>query len=174
MAYESKKALLISMGKNPDDRNLVKRMIERWEVYVEWGMYYLVKEENGEKLNSQNFSDAAKILELKWEIEKLKEENHALKVANKKLSEWVPGEDLYYHLKFFYERFLNWKRFVDGKVFGQSQYNNQQWKQDTMEMVQPEVYARYNFVYWDVEKSECEFVEQLINERVEKWMELPF
>ena len=29
MAYESKRALLISMGKNPDDRNLIKRMIER-------------------------------------------------------------------------------------------------------------------------------------------------
>ena len=91
MAYESKRALLISMGKNPDDRNLVNRMIERWEVYVEWGMYHLVKEENGESLNSQNFSDAARILELQEENERLKEE---LKRCAMGSSVWFDQSDL--------------------------------------------------------------------------------
>ena len=170
VAFETQRGVLEYLGKNPNDRSLIQRKIARGEIVKEDGMYY-VKEVG---VGPEDICNASTILELKEEIEKLKEENYALKVANKKLSEWVPSEDLYYHLKFFYERFLNWKRFVDGKVFGQSQYNNQQWKQDTMEMVQPEVYARYNFIYWDVGKSECEFVEQLINERVEKWMELPF
>jgi len=95
MAYESKKALLIRLGKNPDDRNLINRMIGRWEVYEEWGMYYLVKEENWEELNSQNFSDAAKILELKWEIEKLKEERIVLirerNHLEQELEKWMDG-----------------------------------------------------------------------------------
>jgi hypothetical protein len=70
---------------------------------------------------------------------------------------------------------VEWKKFVDGKAFGQANHNNAtRWTQDTMEMVIPEVYARYNFSYWDVEKSECEFVEQLINERLDSWLELPF
>ena len=37
-----------------------------------------------------------------------------------------------------------------------------------MEMVSPEVYARYNFTYDEVEKSECEFTEGLIRDRQEK------
>ena len=43
-----------------------------------------------------------------------------------------------------------------------------------MEIVEPEVYARYNFSYDDIAKAECEFMEWVINDRVEKWLELPF
>lgn len=40
--FETKKALLEYLGKNPNDRKLVDRLILRGEVHLEDGMYYLV------------------------------------------------------------------------------------------------------------------------------------
>lgn len=40
--FETKKALLEYLGKDPNDRKLVDRMVSRGEVYMEDGMYYLV------------------------------------------------------------------------------------------------------------------------------------
>ena len=77
--YESKKALLIAIGKNPEDRKLVDRMIQRWEVYVEDGMYGLRGGRGDSEPNSMNFEQTAKILELSSEVEKLREENEWLK-----------------------------------------------------------------------------------------------
>ena len=169
--FDTQEQVLNHLGKK-NDRNLIKRMLKDGRLSKRDGRYYL--NEESEKLNSKNFADTAKILELSSEIDRLKEENRALKMINEKNKKSEPVEDLYYHLKFFYEKFMEWKKFVDGKAFGQMQYNNQQWKQDTMEMVSPEVYARYNFTYDEVEKSECEFTEDLIRDRQEKWLELPF
>lgn len=42
MAFESKKALLEYLGKNPKDNKLIDRMMVRGEVYMEDWMYYLV------------------------------------------------------------------------------------------------------------------------------------
>ena len=39
MEFRTQKNLLEYLGKNPDDRHLVERMIKRWEVHVEGGMY---------------------------------------------------------------------------------------------------------------------------------------
>jgi hypothetical protein len=47
-------------------------------------------------------------------------------MINEKNKKSEPVEDLYYHLKFFYEKFMEWKKFVDGKAYGQMKYNNQQ------------------------------------------------
>lgn len=40
--FETKKALLEYLGKDPNDRKLVDRMVLRGDVYMEDGMYYLV------------------------------------------------------------------------------------------------------------------------------------
>lgn len=164
--FENQRQLLEYLGKNPNDRSLVQRMERRGEVYREDGGYYLNEERAETKVEQKS--------ELEGLCNKLRQRNEMLEKRCKELTE-AQGQDLYYHLKFFYEKFVEWKKFVDGKAFGQANHNNAtRWTQDTMEMVIPEVYARYNFSYWDVEKSECEFVEQLIKERLDSWLELPF
>lgn len=183
--FDTQEQVLNHLGKK-NDRNLIKRMLKDGRLSKRDGRYYL--NEELEKPNSKNFADTAKILELSSELDRLKEENQALRMVNDELknAEWgwdkegyikfskLNSKDLYDHLKFFYEKYVTWKSFVDWKAFWQMQYNNQQWKQDTMDMVSPEVYARYNFEYWEIEKAECEFVESLINDRQAKWLELPF
>ena len=44
MEFETQRALLQYLGKNPEDRKLVQRMMSRWEVYKKDGIYYLVDE----------------------------------------------------------------------------------------------------------------------------------
>lgn len=43
--FETKKALLEYLGKDPNDRKLVDRMLSRGEVHMEDGMYYLVNKD---------------------------------------------------------------------------------------------------------------------------------
>lgn len=193
MAYESKKALLLSMGKNPDDRNLVKRMIERWEVYEEWGMYYLVSEEWVVKKEKKSESKVGEIKEEKVEVdnkelEELRKKNEELIVAYKKVAEKYnklldrlkeeqkkSGWELCNHLIFFYNKFQEWKKFVDGKAFWQAMYNNtEHGSQDTTEAMKPEIYERYKFTYWEIEKAECKIVEEIIAQKEKENAELPF
>lgn len=42
MEFETQRALLAYLGKCPDDRKLVQRMIKRWEVYKKDWVYYLI------------------------------------------------------------------------------------------------------------------------------------
>lgn len=157
-SFRTKKELLEFIWKNPDDRKLVDRLIAKGSVWMEEWMYCT---------NMGPVHVGAD----EWEVVRLENEVRGLRKKLEERTNIEPKDDLYDHLVFFYERFLARKSFVDGKVFGQSQYNNQQWKQDTMEMVQPEVYARYGFTYWEMEKAECEFVQGLINDKLD---ELPF
>lgn len=48
--FESKRALLEYLGKNTEDRKLVDRMMARGTVVYSEGMYYLMEEEDKEKL----------------------------------------------------------------------------------------------------------------------------
>lgn len=160
--FENQRQLLEYLGKNPNDRSLVQRMERRGEVYREdWG-YYLVEREEGrveQKTETKQSVDEQKYLELKSKNERLMEEYKKMK---KKADEYVGCYD---HMKFFYEKFLVWKQFVDWKAFWQAQYNNaDKWTQDTIEMVKPQVYERYNFVYGEMEAAECDEVQHIINE----------
>lgn len=65
MRFQTKKELLKHLGKNEDDRKLIDRLIAKWEVYKENGMYVI-----GES-----------------EVDILKEENKKLSEANKELKE---------------------------------------------------------------------------------------
>ena len=111
------------------------------------------------KTETKQSVDEQKYLELKAKNERLMEEYKKMK---KKADEYVGYYD---HMKFFYEKFLVWKKFVDGKVFGTTEYNKKEnWTQETMEMNRPLVYERYNFVYEEMEKAECDEVQHIINE----------
>jgi len=57
MWFETKRALLEYLGKNPKDNKLVDRLILRGEVYVEEGMYYIVdKDSRIKELEAKIFS----------------------------------------------------------------------------------------------------------------------
>lgn len=169
--FESKKALLTYLGKNPDDRKLVDRLIAKWEVWVEDGMYY-VNEEKTEKKKSES---KVKVEIDDSELRELKRMNEKLMNAYKKLSKekevymWM-----YYHLVFFYEKFKEWKKFVDWKVFWQTQYDLNRWIQQKEELVRDGMYERYKFEFWEVEQEECDAVEKIIAQRNEELAELPF
>jgi hypothetical protein len=86
------------------------------------------------------------------------------------------SKDLYDHAKYFYERFVEWEKFVEWKVWYQTEKkkketDNNQLKEDD---VREEVYWWYKFHKDEVDKAEMEFMEDLIRERKEKWLELPF
>lgn len=173
--FESKRALLEYLGKNADDRKLIKRMIERWEVYEKDGMYY-VKEgiKEGRKSEPASSKDKAEMDDK--ELKELKEKNDKLMRAYKKerdrneVYRWM-----YDHLVFFYNKFLGYKKFVEWKVFWQAEHNKKvNETQDTMEMVRPDVYRRYNFEFGEIEEDECKAVEAIINERWKELAEIPF
>ena len=119
MGFESKRALLEYLGKNPKDNKLVDRMMLRGEVYMEDGMFCL-RETDADALRRENEQLKEKIKELEQsglkfvskamgekvldhgEIEGLKEELHEAKVqwkyyedlseSRRKLMEWVIHE----------------------------------------------------------------------------------
>ena len=171
-AFETQRALLEYLNKNVNDRSLVQRMIKRWEVYKEWEMYYLVWE--WEKVEEKSEPKVKVEIDDK-ELRELKRMNEKLMNAYKKLSKekevymWM-----YDHLVFFYGKYLAWKKFVEWKVFWQTEHNKSLGTQDTMETVRPWVYERYKFSHGEVEQAECDAVEKIINKRAEEIAELPF
>lgn len=172
MRFETQRELLEHLGRNPEDRSLIQRMMRRWDVYKEdWG-YYLV---NGAEAKREKKSESNQVSIGDSELKELKRMNEKLMAAYKKLSKekeiymWM-----YDHLVYFYWKFKEWKKFVDWKVFWQAEHNKSQWTQDTMETVRPDVYERYKFTYWEVEEEECEAVEKIIAKRAEELAELPF
>lgn len=172
--FETKRALLTYLGKNPDDRKLVDRLIAKWEVWVEDGMYY-VNEERVEKKEEKSEPKVKAEIDDK-ELKELKRMNEKLMAAYKKLiKEKEVYMWMYDHLVFFYEKFQRYYKFVEWKVFWQTAYNNNEYKrQETMDMNRQSVYDRYDFSYWEDEKAECEAVDRIISQRNEELSELPF
>ena len=74
--FETKKALLVYLGKDENDRKLVDRMILRGEVYMEDGMYYLSRKEDRlkelELLVEKLRGEIATIKESNWDYEEAK------------------------------------------------------------------------------------------------------
>lgn len=184
--FETKKALLTYLGKNPDDRKLVDRLIAKWEVWVENGMYYVkegVKEEKKTELKEEVVVDDKELKELREKNEKLiaaykslKDRHERMLEGYKKAQEKADEEwGLYDHLVFFYWKFREWKKFVEWKVFWEAEHKkNVEGTQDTMETVRPYMYERYKFTYWEIEDAECAAVEKIIAKRWEELSELPF
>lgn len=102
MQFETKKALLEHLGKNPSDNKLVDRMMKRGEVYKEDGMYYLVTnkqsliDENRElKLEIMNMKKASLSDMERGELTKLMKENMRLE---KELKEEKVNSEYYNRL----------------------------------------------------------------------------
>lgn len=74
MEFTTQRELLEYLGKNPDDRNLVQRLIIKGEVVREWGVYVLVDKD-------------AKIAELEKEVSELRNEIVTMKESNWDLEE---------------------------------------------------------------------------------------
>lgn len=184
--FETKKALLTYLGKNPDDRKLVDRLIAKWEVWVENGMYYVNEEKKGEKKSESKEVVVVNDKELKELREKneklisaykdLRERYESLKERCKKEMDKADEQwGLYDHLVFFYEKFQKYHKFVEWKVFWQTQGKiRDNGTQETMEMNRPSVYERYNFEFGEVEQAECSAVDKIISERTKELSEIPF
>ena len=175
--FESKRALLENLGKNTDDRKLIKRMIERWEVYEEWGMFYLSeKAENGiekkedksepkESENRQSMDDK-ELKELKEKNEKLyasykevvRKYNHLTDEYAKVKS--MADANLYWHLKIFYEKYMIWKWLVESKV---RYYAKQRGKSE--DDIRDEIYWWYRYSEDEDMKSAIDFVWKYIDKR---------
>lgn len=173
MRFETQRELLEHLGRNPEDRSLIQRMMRRWDVYKEdWG-YYLV---NGAETKREKKPESKVKVEIDdSELRELKRMNEKLMNAYKKLSKekevymWM-----YDHLVFFYEKFKEWKKFVDWKVFWQTQYDLSRWIQQKEELVRDGMYEKYKFEFWEVEQEECDAVEKIIAQRNDELAELPF
>ena len=85
MEFASQKELLEYLGKNPNDRNLVKRKMRKGEVRMEDGMYILVDKDSIihelEEEIKRLKSEPKQVVESdSWEVQKLKEELEEAKV----------------------------------------------------------------------------------------------
>ena len=180
--FENQKALLAYLGRNTDDRKWVKRRMEEGLIWkedwmfclsdkIDWTSYKGSPKKEKEKEKSE--SNEVKIDDA--ELKKLKAMNEKLMAAYKKLSKekevymWM-----YDHLLFFYGKFNEWKKFVDGKVFWQTQYDLSKWIQQKEELVRDNMYEKYKFKYWEVEEAECEAVRKIIDQRASELAEIPF
>ena len=81
--FETQGALLSYLGKNVNDRSLIKRMVERGEVFKQDGLYHLVLDGLG-KVEKKSESNVGGISDN--ELTKLKRMNEKLMAAYKKLS----------------------------------------------------------------------------------------
>lgn len=133
MQFETKRALLTYLGKNPDDNKLVDRMIKRWEVYREDWMYHLITnkqsliDENrelklrvheleksesmtlGEHQHLQEFfkiKDELKEAKIQWEYrERMYDEEKADKQNRiRKCYDWIRGQNI----RVNYDEFHEW------------------------------------------------------------------
>lgn len=84
--FETKKALLEHLGKNPDDRKLVDRLILRGDVHIEDGMYYIVDKD----AIIDWLREAVK--KLRGEITTMRESNWDLEEAK---AQWEHYQNLY-------------------------------------------------------------------------------
>lgn len=92
MEFETQRALLEYLGKNPNDRSLVQRMIIRGEVYKENGMYILVNRD--EKIKELEFL----VEKLRGEITTIKESNWDLEEAKVQWEYWEWQTKRYWRL----------------------------------------------------------------------------
>ena len=119
MQFATQREVLEYLGKNPEDRNLIQRMRQRWELYKEDGMYVLIT-------NKQTLIEENRELKMKLrEFENLKpltdwEKDYLTKVIgeNKRLANELKDEKInseYAQRK--YEEVLADRRFRLEKAF---------------------------------------------------------
>ena len=192
MDFQNQAELLRYFGKNENDRNQVKRWV-RDGLVTKDGKFYIVedwvdlwkknkKSEWVEEVKETVVADSEELVRLRKENEemvakykKLAEKYNDLLgrfniVKEKASSEW----GLYDHLVYFYGKFQERKKFVEGKVYWEAEHKKSLWTQDTMETVRPYMYERYKFTYNEEEKAEEEAVKKVMAKRAEEIAQMPF
>ena len=94
MEFETQRELLAYLGKCENDRNLVQRMIKRWEVYKKDWIYYLI--DNFRKRAVWDLYD--EIRELRWKVEQLEDNVYSFNWAgdyDEAKAQWEYYQDLY-------------------------------------------------------------------------------
>lgn len=167
--FMSKKELLEYLGKNPNDRKLVDRMVTRWEVKVEWSTYGLImeKESCGEWLSEEERQGYLnQIDELKAELwksmkreEELEQRLWHAEGMIEQMSWWeVNNDDIaqkYEELKINYEELCkeNWRykkkyELVINLTYRYAVRNNQIQRSDYIEQLREEVESQIEAEYW--------------------------
>lgn len=136
MEFETKKALLEYLGKNPDDRKLVDRMIAKGKVYKDNGMYVLV--------------DRGSLLD---EVIRLREDVKELKKLNEKESVVIQQQVV-----------VNSSELEEAKV--QWEYWERQTRRyvDYLEKVISVTYDRVKPLLWNKIEEKSEFREHILEE----------
>lgn len=94
MEFSTQRELLEYLGKHPDDRKLVQRMMKRWEVYKKDGVYYLI--DNFRKKAVWDLYD--EIRELRGKVEQLEDNVYSFNWVgdyNEAKAQWEYYQDLY-------------------------------------------------------------------------------
>lgn len=182
MEFRSQRELLEYLGKNTNDRNLIKRLIKRWEVEYEGGVYYLVdKDKRIEELEKENENLKKNI----WEdtdgptederelyiqqINELKEELWEVYRKNSELeqrlgyAEWEieknpaknNSDDLLLHLEYLYNRIIACNIFRDEVV---QQFYNKNQKEYDFDWAKEKCYQQFKYVEDLEEAQELEFI----------------
>ena len=129
MEFTTQAELLEHLGKNPNDRSLVQRMIARGEVVKEWGVYVIVDKdiiirELKEEIKELKKSDTKFVSKAMWEKVLAHGEINNLKMEN---------ADLKDHLKFFYEMDLARKEAMENVVKAYYDKNPNDWWENAVE-----------------------------------------
>lgn len=112
MWFETKKALLEYLGKNPSDNKLVDRMIRRGEVRLEDGMYYIVESEEVVKLK-ERIKELEKS-DLRWELEFAKAQwNYYLSMAEEEREDKERRIEKAFRWIKAHVKWANWEEFYE-------------------------------------------------------------
>ena len=151
--------------------------MRRWEVYKEDWAYWLVTD--GVAVVEKGVKEEQKSDAINVEMEELRRQNSLLKARLQDAIDEISrlkkesDLDLYNHVKFLYERYVNWRDFVHNKL----RYYAKQ-RQVNEDEIRDEIYWWYRYSEWEDELAELDFIGELVEGREAKKQkeidELPF
>lgn len=96
--FQNQKEVLEYLGKNPNDRNLISRMIRKWEIEKTEGWYRLVEKVSGEeleKLKAENEELKEKVADLELDKEIRESNEVSMEDLKEATAQWHYYEEAY-------------------------------------------------------------------------------
>lgn len=96
--FQNQKEVLEYLGKNPNDRNLISRMIRKWEIEKMEGWYRLVQKVSGEeveKLKAENEELKKKVADLEFDKEVRESNEVSMEDLKEATAQWHYYEEAY-------------------------------------------------------------------------------
>lgn len=96
--FQNQKEVLEYLGKNPNDRNLISRMIRKWEIEKMEGWYRLVEKVSGEeldKLREENKELKKKVADLELDKEIRESNEVSMEDLKEATAQWHYYEEAY-------------------------------------------------------------------------------